>query len=43
MTLQGSDEAALERRLVVAFEQLRDHVQPANDRLHQELRRKGMA
>lgn len=36
------DEAALERRLLVAPERPRDHVQPDYGRLHQELRRNGM-
>jgi transposase len=36
------DETALERRLLVAPERPRDHVQPDYGRLHQELRRKGM-
>ncbi len=36
------DETALERRLLVAPERARDHVQPDYGRLHQELRRKGM-
>ena len=36
------DETALERRLMVAPERPRDHVQPDYGRLHQELRRKGM-
>jgi transposase len=40
--VQGLDEAALERSLLVAPEQPRDHVQPDYGRLHQELRRKGM-
>jgi transposase len=40
--VQGADEAALERRLLVAPERPRDHVQPDYGRLHQELRRKGM-
>jgi hypothetical protein len=40
--VQALDEAALERRLLVAPEQPRDHVQPDYGRLHQELRRKGM-
>ncbi len=33
-TVQGTDEAALERRLLVAPEQPRDHVQPDYGRLH---------
>ena len=41
-TVQGIDEVALERRLLVAPERPRDHVQPDYGRLHQELRRKGM-
>ena len=41
-TAQGIDEVALERRLLVAPERPRDHVQPDYGRLHQELRRKGM-
>jgi len=40
--VQEADEAALERRLLVARECPRDHVQPDYGRLHQELRRKGM-
>lgn len=40
--VQEADEAALERRLLVAPERPRDHVQPDYGRLHQELRRKGM-
>jgi transposase len=40
--VQGLEECALERRLLVAPEQPRDHVQPDYGRLHQELRRKGM-
>jgi len=40
--VQGVDEATLERRLLVAPERPRDHVQPDYGRLHQELRRKGM-
>ena len=40
--LRDMDEAALERRLLVAPERPRDHVQPDYGRLHQELRRKGM-
>ncbi len=40
--VQGDDEAALERRLLVAPQKPRDHVQPDYGRLHQELRRKGM-
>lgn len=42
VTVQGIDEAALERRLLVAPERPRDHVQPDYGYLHQELRRKGM-
>ena len=41
-TVQLLDETALERRLLVAPERPRDHVQPDYGRLHQELRRKGM-
>ena len=41
-TVQGLDEAALERRLLAAPERPRDHVQPDYGRMHQELRRKGM-
>lgn len=41
-TVQSADESALERRLLVAPERPRDHVQPDYGRLHQELRRKGM-
>ena len=41
-TAQALDEAALERRLLVAPEKPRDHVQPDYGRLHQELRLKGM-
>ncbi|MGA9032546.1 MAG: IS21 family transposase [Sulfuricaulis sp.] len=40
--VQGADEAALKRRLLVAPERPRDHVQPDYGRLHHELRRKGM-
>ncbi len=40
--VQAADEAALARRLLVAPERPRDHVQPDYGRLHQELRRKGM-
>ncbi len=40
--VQGCDEAALERRLLVAPPKPRGHVQPDFGRLHQELRRKGM-
>lgn len=36
------DDTVLERRLLVAPERPRDHVQPDYGRLHQELRRKGM-
>jgi transposase len=39
---QACDEAALERRLLVAPERPRAHVQPDYGRIHQELRRKGM-
>jgi transposase len=41
-SVQAVDEAALERRLLVAPERPRDHVQPDYGRLHQELHRKGM-
>jgi transposase len=41
-SVQGVDEVTLERRLLVAPERPRDHVQPDYGRLHQELRRKGM-
>jgi transposase len=41
-TVRALDEAALERRLLVAPEQPRDHVQPDYGRVHQALRRKGM-
>ncbi len=41
-TVQALDESALERRLLVAPEQPRDHVQPDYGRLHQALGRKGM-
>ena len=41
-TVCSVDEAALERRLLVAPERPREHVQPDYGRLHQELRRKGM-
>ena len=40
--VKDTDEAALERYLLVAPERPRDHVQPDYGRLHQELRRKGM-
>lgn len=40
--VREADEAALERRLLVAPQQPREHVQPDYGRLHQELRRKGM-
>ena len=40
--VQGADEVSLERRLLVAPERPRDHVQPDYARVHQELRRKGM-
>ena len=40
--VKDTDEAALERCLLVAPERPRDHVQPDYGRLHQELRRKGM-
>lgn len=39
---RDTDETALERRLLVAPERPRDHIQPDYGRLHQELRRKGM-
>jgi len=41
-TVQGADEITLERRLLVAPQKPRNHVQPDYGRLHQELRRKGM-
>lgn len=41
-TVQALDEVALERRLLVAPEQPREHVQPDFGRLHQALRGKGM-
>ncbi len=41
-TVQALDEVTLERRLLVAPEQPRDHVQPDYGHLHQALRRKGM-
>lgn len=41
-TAQALDDVALERRLLVAPEQPRDHVQPDYGRLHQALRGKGM-
>jgi transposase len=41
-TVQDSDEMTLERRLLVAPQKPRNHVQPDYGRLHQELRRKGM-
>lgn len=40
--VRGTDETALERRLRVAPERPRDHIQPDYGRLHQELRRKDM-
>ena len=40
--VQDTDESVLERRLLVARECPRDHVQPDYGRLHYELRRKGM-
>lgn len=40
--VRDMNEVALERRLLVAPERPRDHVQPDYGRLHQELRRKGM-
>src|SRR3984893_60598 len=41
-TVQDADEITLERRLLVAPQKPRNHVQPDYGRLHQELRRKGM-
>lgn len=41
-TVQGMDEAALERRLLVGSQKARDYVQPDYGRMHHELRRKGM-
>jgi transposase len=41
-TVQGCDEAALERRLLVAPQKPRGHIQPDFGRIHLELRRKGM-
>jgi transposase len=40
--VQDADEITLERRLLVAPQKPRNHVQPDYGRLHQELRRKGM-
>ena len=40
--VQGYDEITLERRLLVAPQKPRGHIQPDFGRLHQELRRKGM-
>ena len=40
--VQACDEVTLERRLLVAPERPRAHVQPDFGRIHQELRRKGM-
>ncbi len=40
--VQGMDEAALEQRLLVRSQKVRDYVQPDYARVHQELRRKGM-
>jgi transposase len=40
--VQACDDATLERRLLVAPERPRAHVQPDYGRIHQELRRKGM-
>ena len=40
--VRGIDEVALQRRLLVAPERPRDHIQPDYGRLHHELRRKGM-
>ena len=42
VAIQGMDETALERRLLVGSRNTRDYVQPDYGRLHQELRRKGM-
>lgn len=41
-TVQGLDDSALERHLLAAPAQPRDHVQPDYGRLHQALRHKGM-
>lgn len=41
-TVQGMDEAALERRLMVGSQKARDYVQPDYGRMHRELGRKGM-
>lgn len=41
-TVQTLEEVELERRLLVAPQKLRDHVQPDFARLHRELHRKGM-
>jgi transposase len=40
--VQDADEITLERRLLVAPQKPRNHVQPDYGRVHQELRRKGM-
>lgn len=40
--VQGMDDAALERRLMVGSQKARDYVQPDYGRVHHELRRKGM-
>ena len=40
--IQQLDDGALERRLLVAPEKPRHHVQPDYGRIHQELRRKGV-
>jgi hypothetical protein len=40
--VQSMDEAALERRLMVGSQKVRDYVQPDYGRVHHELRRKGM-
>ena len=40
--VQGCDETALQRRLLVAPQKPRGHIQPDFGRLHLELRRKGM-
>ena len=41
-TVQGMDEAELERRLLVGSQKARDYVRPDYGRMHHELRRKGM-
>jgi transposase len=41
-TVQACDDLALERRLLVAPQRPREHVQPDYGRLHHELRRKGV-